>query len=108
MRRTWNTSVSSTIGIVVIGTAKIGFGPACAAAGTAAPAAAVSASAPVASSVRRSSEVMALFPSLLLLLANGKARAGHGPLALKVEEIHSVLDLRRQLAAIGGELGHYL
>src|SRR3984957_16115311 len=59
MRRTWNTSVSPTIGIVVIGTAKIGFGTDFAAAGALCVAAPASASAPVASMVLRSRVFMA-------------------------------------------------
>jgi hypothetical protein len=61
MRRTWNTWVSPTIGIVTIGTAKIGFGPACAEAGVApaTPAAAIAAAA--VSMSRREVFVMILF-----------------------------------------------
>src|SRR3954471_20540494 len=54
MRRTWNTSVSPTIGIVTAGTGNIAFGPACAAAGSLRVAAPASASAPVARMLRRS------------------------------------------------------
>src|SRR3984893_15369486 len=58
MRRTWNTSVLPAIGIVVAGTGKIGFGPACAAAGSPFAAAPVSARAPVASTLLRSTLFM--------------------------------------------------
>src|SRR5258707_10313011 len=67
MRRTWNTSVSPTIGMVIAATGNIGFGPACAAAGRlcAAPA---SASAPVARMVRRSTVSIGVLLRLILLL----------------------------------------
>src|SRR6267142_1578107 len=54
MRRTGNTSVSPTIGIVVVPTGKIDFGPACAAAAPPCMAVPASASAPVARMVLRS------------------------------------------------------
>src|SRR5665213_828917 len=60
MRRTGNTSVSPTIGIVVTGTAKIDFGPACASAEALCVAAPASASAPVASKVLRSTVVIGI------------------------------------------------
>src|SRR6476469_5994346 len=62
MRRTWNTWLSPTIGIVTIGTGKIGFGAACAAAGAASamPAAVIAAAA--VSTSRRDVFVMVLFP----------------------------------------------
>jgi hypothetical protein len=53
MRRTWNTSVSPTIGIVVAGTGKIGFAPACAEAGLASVIAAAAAAPAVAASRSR-------------------------------------------------------
>src|SRR5262249_23497307 len=56
MRRTWNTWVSPTIGIVTIGTAKIGFGPACAAAGEASAMVAAVTTAALASRSRRVGE----------------------------------------------------
>src|SRR5882757_2151415 len=58
MRRTGNTSVSPTIGIVLTLTGKMDFGPACAAAGPAWVAAPASASAPVARMVLRSTVSM--------------------------------------------------
>src|SRR5713226_7572519 len=67
MRRTANTSVSPTIGMVVTGTGKIGFGPACASAPPFCAAAPASASAPVASIVLRSTVtiVILLFSAFL-------------------------------------------
>src|SRR6202022_87555 len=67
MRRTWNTSVSPTIGIIVAGIGKIGLGPGCALAGlmsviataTVAPAAAASRS-------RREEFFMAISPEQTL------------------------------------------
>ena len=60
--------------MVVIGTGKSGFGPACASAGVAA--APVSASAPDASTVLRSNEVMAFAP--VVVQAAKKARVATG------------------------------
>src|ERR1700756_1766494 len=63
MRRTWKTAVSPTIGMVVIGTAKIGFGPACAAAGVTSEMAAT-ATAPVATARRSRREVVRISCSI--------------------------------------------
>ena|SRR6478752_481621 len=78
MRRTWNTWVSPTIGIVTIGTGKIGFGPACAAAGAASvrPAAVIAAAA--VSTLRRVVFVMASLPDICRFLSNGSLRAKCG------------------------------
>ena len=106
IRRTAKTSVSPTIGIVVAATGKIDFGPACASAGEFA-AAPASASAPVARMVLRSRWSMGVSPvAFLLVVATKKARAGRGPHCLV--SVRSVLDLRRQLAAVGRELAHHL
>src|SRR6266851_8758044 len=65
MRRTWKKSVSPTIGIVVDGTGKIGFGPACAAAGPGSAIAALTA-APAAAAKRSRRDVF-----LMMKLLNG-------------------------------------
>src|SRR3954466_10525744 len=106
MRRTANTSVSPTIGMVVAATGKIDFGPACAWAGVvvAAPA---SASAPVARTARRSRWSMGVLLLALVGCCRPRKRPAPGG-GLIAWSIVSVLDLRRQLAAIGGELGHHL
>src|SRR3954468_22310381 len=76
MRRTWNTSVSPTIGMVTAATGNIGFGPACAAAGwlRAAPA---SASAPVARMVLRSMVFMSVLLSAGFIVEGVSSRVGH-------------------------------
>src|SRR3954447_3892542 len=61
MRRTWNTWVSPTIGMVTIGTGKIGFGPACAAAGATSAIDAALAAAAIASSSRRVADLSFMF-----------------------------------------------
>src|SRR6478609_6966120 len=61
MRRTWNTWASPTIGMVTIGTGKIGFGPACAAAGATSAIDAALAAAAIASSSRRVGEIFFMF-----------------------------------------------
>ncbi len=68
MRRTGNTSLSPTIGMVTAGTANSGFAPACAAAGALIAVAPARAAAPVARIVLRSMTevsflIMAFFPS---------------------------------------------
>src|SRR4051812_20895334 len=79
MRRTWNTLVSPTIGIETIGTGKIGFGAAWAAAGVASarPAAVIAAAA--VSTLRRVVFVMASLPDFVAFLNashRAKRRAG--------------------------------
>src|SRR6202012_6306447 len=61
MRRTGNTPVSPAIGMVVAGTAKMGFGPDCASAETVCVAAPASANALEARMVRRSTLFMSIF-----------------------------------------------
>src|SRR5256885_16984408 len=65
MRRTWNTSVSPTIGIVIAGTGNIGFGPACASARAPCVTAPASASAPDAKIVLRSTVFIGVLPPWL-------------------------------------------
>src|SRR2546423_14812963 len=89
--------------MVVVPTGKIAFGPAWASAEVAA--APASANAPVARIVLRSTVSMGFSLSLLLLRMK-KARDGAG--LPRLETISSMLDLGRQLAAIGGELRHHL
>src|SRR5262245_26960878 len=107
MRRTAKTSVSPTMGIVVAAIGKIDFGPVCASACVVA-AAPASASAPVVRMVLRSSWSMGILPLLFFVVAvTKKARAEARALSVTGRK-RSVLDLRRQLAAIGRELGHHL
>src|ERR1700716_695806 len=153
MRRTGNTSVSPTMGIVVTPTGKMDCGPACAAAGPLCVAAPASASAPVARMVLRSTISMRVLLQcfccstayLAFWATRGKQiRIGRYGLRLPTtrERSHpsccsamnrsqvrrfqskrpararafafwfcagkSVLDLRRQLAAVGGKLDHDL
>src|SRR3954471_7015058 len=107
MRRTANTSVSPTIGMVVAATGKIDFGPACAWAGVVA-AAPASARAPVARIVRRSRWSMGVLPLALVAYCRSRKRPAPGAGLIAWSIVVSVLDLRRQLAAVGGELGHHL
>src|SRR5690242_15863568 len=85
MRRTWNTSVSPTIGIVIIGTGKIGLGAACAAAGaaSASPAAVIAAAA--VRTLRRVVFAMVCFLGRFLaaLLERNEQRANGPSLPLK-------------------------
>src|SRR3984893_8083820 len=74
MRRTGNTRAAPTIGTVVAGTGKIGFGVAWASARLVCEAAPASASAPVASIVLRSTVFMAFSLSSLLFLRQGVSR----------------------------------
>src|SRR5258708_2126882 len=105
MRRTANTSVSPTIGMVVAVTGKTVFGPAWAAAGVVAAAPAI-ASAPVGSTALRAILSMDVLSSLRFLSSRkGPRQARALPYILSAG---SVLDLGRQLAAIGRELGHHL
>src|ERR1700681_26058 len=154
MRRTGNTSVSPTMGIVLTPTGKMVFGPACAAAGPLCVAAPASAHAPVARIVLRSTVSMGR--SLLVCFCYSTAylapcatrgkqfRIGRYGLRLPTTRERSrpsccsamnrsqvrrfqskrpararafafwfcagrsVLDLRRQLAAVGGKLDHDL
>src|SRR5271167_4135344 len=106
MRRTWNTSLSPTIGIVVAGTEKIGFGAACAPAGAPRAAAPVSASAPVASTVLRSTSFMTFSP-VPPAFRTSKRPAVPRAFCDRVRR-RLPFDIGRQLAAIGGELGHHL
>src|SRR5882672_2907522 len=108
MRRTWNTSVSPTIGIVVAGTANIGFGPACAAAGALCVAAPASANAPVARIIRRSISFMGVLPCIVLVRWLARKRPAIPRAFDALDVTNSVLDFRRQFAAVGGELGHHL
>src|ERR1700761_7491175 len=122
MRRTGNTPVSPAIGIVVAGTAKMGFGPDWASAGTVCVAAPANASALEARMVLRSTVFMGIFPVLLLLerlsspasparqdavAVKKKARARAG-LSELMRGDRSPFDVGWQLAAVGGELGHHL
>src|SRR5207249_7384419 len=66
---TGNTSVSPTIGIVVVPTGKIDFGPACAAAVPASTPAPASASAPVARMVLRSTLLIGVLLVLRVFLS---------------------------------------
>src|SRR5229473_518824 len=79
IRRTANTSVSPTIGIVVAGTGKIGFGPACAAAGALLAAAPVSASALVTSTVLRSTFFMGVSPHFIIVFTAVPRLENAGP-----------------------------
>src|SRR5689334_22373851 len=94
--------------MVVMATGKIGLGPACAATGVVSPATEVSASAPVASSVLRSSEVMHSSLHYFYLVSQSKGPVRTRALSLSRRKNPLMLDFRRQLAAIGGELGHDL
>src|SRR4051812_18473773 len=68
MRRTWNTSLSPTIGMGTAGPANIAFGPACAAGGALCGGAPASASAPPATMLRRSIVSMGIFLSELFVV----------------------------------------
>src|SRR4051794_30383579 len=124
MRRTWNTSVSPTIGMVTAGTGNMAFGPACAAAGALLAAAPASAKAPVVSMLRRSMRSMGVLLSVCWfgrvldrLMPSGNPALDQGAtdekgphdagLCCVASSAGSVLDLRRQLAAIGCEFCHH-
>src|ERR1700733_14821397 len=122
MRRTGNTSVSPAIGIVVAGTAKMGFGPDWALAGIVCVAAPASANALEARMVLRSTVFMGIFPVLLLLerLSSSPSSARQDAVAVKkkARARAGLPELTRsdrlpfnvgwQLAAIGSEFGHHL
>src|ERR1700730_3588702 len=125
MRRTWYTSASPAIGIIVAGTGQIGFTPPCASAATLCVAAPASASAPDASMVLRSTEFMKFSLRCISCWCAYLDRPAHGPQVnagarlarkkpartrafRKCASRSLVLDVRRDVAAGGGELPHLL